>query len=162
MEHGGGPHWAVAIEQSALAHMLRESLYLYPLANVLHVLAVATLLGAIVVFDLRVLGFGKGIAIDALARLALPIAGVALCIAVPTGVAMFMTEAPAYVRNPVFLTKIALIVLAAANIAAFHFGPLRDVRRFATRPSLSARASAAASLGLWLAAVTAGRLIAYY
>ena len=162
MDHGGGPHWAMAIEQSALAHMLRESLFLYPLANVLHVLSVATLLGAIAVFDLRVLGFGKSVAIDALARLALPVAAGALCIAVPTGVAMFVTEAPAYVRNPVFLTKIALIVLAVVNIAAFHFGPLRDVRHFATQPSRRARASAAASLGLWFAAVTAGRLIAYY
>jgi hypothetical protein len=162
MEHGGGPYWAVALEQSALAQMLRESLYIYPLANVLHVLAVATLLGAIAVFDLRVLGFGKGVAVDALAKLALPVAMGALCIAVPTGAAMFVTEAPAYVRNPVFLTKIALIALAAINIAAFHFGPLRDARRFAKQPSWRARVSAAASLGLWLAAVTAGRLIAYY
>jgi hypothetical protein len=162
MEHGGGPHWALALEQSALGHILRESLYLYPLANVLHVLAVATLLGSIAIFDLRVLGLGRGVAVDALAKLALPVAAGALCVALPTGIAMFITEAPAYVRNPVFLTKIALIVLAAINIAVFHFGPLGDIRTFAKEPSGIARISAGASLGLWLAAVAAGRLIAYY
>jgi Family of unknown function (DUF6644) len=162
MEHGGGPHWALALEQSAFGHVLRESLFLYPLANVLHVLAVATLLGSILVFDLRVLGFGRGVAVDALAKLAIPVAAGALCVAVPTGAAMFITEAPAYVRNPVFLVKIALILLAALNVAVFHFGPLRDTRRFAAEPRPLARASASASLGLWLAAVTAGRLIAYY
>ena len=162
MEHGGGPHWAVALEQSALGQLLRESLFLYPLANVLHVLAVATLLGSIAVFDLRVLGFGRGVAVDALAKLALPVAAGALCVAVPTGATLFITEAPAYVRNPVFLIKIALIVLAAVNIAMFHIGPLRNTRRFATEPPRLARASAAASLCLWLAAVPAGRLIAYY
>lgn len=162
MEHGGGPHWALALEQSALAQALRESLFLYPLANVLHVLAVATLLGSIAVFDLRVLGLGRGVAVDALARLALPIAASALCVAVPTGIAMFVAEAPAYVRNPVFLTKIGLIAVAAVNIAVFHSGPLREIKQFAKEPPRLARAGAAASLGLWLAAVAAGRLIAYY
>lgn len=162
MEYGGGPYWALALEQSAIGQVLRESLYLYPLANVLHVLAIATLLGSIAIFDLRVLGFCRGIAVDALARLALPVAAGALCVAVPTGIAMFITEAPAYVRNPVFLIKIGLIVLAAINIAIFHFGPLGDIKRSGKEPSGAARVSAGASLGLWLAAVAAGRLIAYY
>jgi hypothetical protein len=162
MEHGGGPYWALALEQSAIGQVLRESLFLYPIANVLHVLAIATLLGSIAVFDLRVLGFGRGIAVDALAKLALPVAAGALCVAVPTGIAMFIAEAPAYVRNPVFLIKIALIVLGAINIAVFHFGPLGDIKHSAKEPSAAARASAGASLCLWLLTVTAGRLIAYY
>jgi hypothetical protein len=161
MEHGGGPDWALALEQSALAQVLRESLFLYPLANVLHVVAVAILLGSIAVFDLRVLGLAKGVPVTALARLALPVAAGALFVAVPTGAAMFIAEAPAYVRNPVFLTKVGLIVLAAINIALFHRGPFRHIAKLATVPPL-ARASAAASLGLWLAVVIAGRLIAYY
>lgn len=161
MEHGGGPAWALALEQSAFAQLLRESLFLYPLANVLHVVAVATLLGAIAVFDLRMLGFGKGVPVAALARLALPVAGGALCLAVPTGAALFIAEAPAYLRNPVFLTKVALIVLAALNIVLFH-GFLAKRLRAAAEPPPLMRASAAASLSLWLAVLIAGRLIAYY
>jgi hypothetical protein len=161
MGHGGGPHWALALEQSAFAHVLRESLFLYPLANVLHVVAVATLLGSIAVFDLRLLGLGKGVPIAALARLALPVAAGALCVAVPTGAALFSAEAPAYLRNPVFLTKIGLIVLAALNIALFHAALRRSALVSGEIPP-AVRASAVASLSLWLAALIAGRLIAYY
>jgi hypothetical protein len=35
---------------------MRESLWLYPLAGVLHVIAIGLLLGSIVAFDVRVLG----------------------------------------------------------------------------------------------------------
>jgi hypothetical protein len=161
MEHGGGPAWAQALEHTALAQLLRESLFLYPLANVLHVVAVAILLGSIAIFDLRLLGFGKAIPIASLARLALPVAAAAVSLAVPTGAAMFIAEAPAYVRNPVFLTKIALIILALLNVALFHRF-LRPGAKPAGEPTSSMRASAAASLSFWLATLIAGRLIAYY
>jgi hypothetical protein len=163
VEHGGGPAWAVALEQSGLGHAIRESLWIYPLANVLHVLAIALLLGSIVVFDLRVLGFGKGIATDRLAQLALPVAIGALCVVAPTGFALFTAEAPAYLRNPVFLIKMGLIVLALINIVVFHRGTFRTVKEWnMTGAPPAARLAAGTSLALWLCVVVAGRFIAYY
>ncbi|WP_114377164.1 hypothetical protein [Elioraea thermophila] len=58
-EAGVGPAWAVALEASALGRFAREDLLLYPAASVLHVLGVGLLVGAILAFDLRVLGFGR-------------------------------------------------------------------------------------------------------
>ncbi len=163
MEHGHGPAWAVALEQSALGHIIRDSVWIYPFANVLHVLAIAILLGSIVVFDLRVLGFGKGIATNRLASLALPLAIGSLCVAAVTGFIMFTAEAPAYLRNPVFLTKMGLIVLALINILVFHRGAFRTIEQWAlTAPPPAARLTAGASLALWLCIVVAGRFIAYY
>ena len=163
MEHGDGPAWAVALEQSGLGHIIRDSLWIYPLANVLHVLAMALLLGSIVLFDLRVLGFGKGVAADRLARLALPLAIGALCVAALTGFIMFTAEAPAYLRNPVFLTKMGLIVAALINIVVFHRGAFRTMKEWAlTAPPPAARLTAGVSLALWLCVVVAGRFIAYY
>ncbi len=163
MEHGDGPAWAVALEQSGLGHTIRDSLWIYPLANVLHVLAMALLLGSIVLFDLRVLGFGKGVAADRLARLALPLAIGALCIAALTGFIMFTAEAPAYLRNPVFLTKMGLIAVALINIVVFHRGAFRTMKEWAlTTPPPAARLTAGVSLALWLCVVVAGRFIAYY
>jgi hypothetical protein len=163
VEHDAGPAWAVALEQSGLGQTIRESLWIYPLANVLHVLAVALLLGSIVVFDLRVLGFGKGVATDRLAGLALPVAITALCVAAPTGFVMFTAEAPAYLRNPVFLIKIGLIVLALANIIVFHRGAFRMRKQWAlTTAPPAARLAAGSSLALWVCIVVAGRFIAYY
>jgi hypothetical protein len=163
VEHGQGPAWAVALEQSALGHVIRDSLWIYPLSNVLHVLAIAILLGSIVVFDLRVLGFGKGVATNRLASLALPLAIGALCVAAVTGFIMFTAEAPAYLRNPVFLIKMGLIVLALVNIVVFHRGAFRTIEKwaFAEAPP-AARMTAGVSLALWLGIVVAGRFIAYY
>ena len=163
MEHGGGPAWAIALEQSGLGHTIRNSIWIYPLANVLHVLAMGLLLGSIVLFDLRVLGVGKGVAIDRLARLALPLAAGALCVAATTGFILFTAEAPAYLRNPVFLTKMGLIVVALVNIAVFHRGAFRAMKEWALgAPPPAARLTAGVSLALWLCVVVAGRFVAYY
>jgi hypothetical protein len=163
VEHGDGPAWAVALEQSGLGHTIRDSLWIYPLANVLHVLAIGLLLGSIVVFDLRMMGLGKGVAIDRLARLALPLAAGALCVAAATGFILFTAEAPAYLRNPVFLTKMGLIVLALVNILVFHRSAFRTMKEWALgTPPPAARLTAAASLMFWLCIVVAGRFIAYY
>ncbi len=163
MEHGHGPAWAIALEQSGLGHTIRDSLWIYPLANVLHVVAIAVLLGSIVVFDLRVLGFGKGIATNRLAALALPLAIGALCIAAGTGFIMFTAEAPAYLRNPVFLTKMGLILLALINVVVFHRGAFRTMEQWSlSMAPPAARTTAAVSLALWLCVVVTGRFIAYY
>jgi len=163
MEHGDGPAWALAIEHSALGHIMRDSVWIYPAANVAHVLAIAFLLGSIALLDLRLLGAGPPLSTDRLARLALPVAITGLAVAAPTGFLLFAAEASAYIRNPVFLLKMGAIVAALINVAAFHAGPFRAVKAWGGGPAPTpARMAAALSLGLWLSAAAAGRLIAYF
>src|SRR3990172_1472105 len=102
MEHKAGPAWALALEHSALAQAIRESTWIYPSLNLAHVLAMAMLVGAIWVFDLRVLGLGRGIDIRSLTRLALPLAATGITVALPTGFMLFIAEATAYIQNSVF------------------------------------------------------------
>ena len=163
MEHGGGPAWALAPEKSGLGRTPRESIWLYPGVNLAHVLAMAMLLGAIWVFDLRVLGLGRGIDVRRLTRLALPVAGGGLAVAAPSGLLLFVSEASAYIVNPVFLAKLAFIAAGLINAASAHFGPYRRIEHWTVAaPPLAARISAMVSLALWFAAASAGRLIAYY
>ncbi len=162
MEHSGGPAWALALEHSSLAQLLREAVWIYPAVNVTHVLAIALLLGSIAVFDLRVIGFGNGLAADRLARLALPVAASALAVAAATGILLFITEATAYLRNPVFLVKLGLILAALVNIVVLHRGAFRSIKQWGADPPPAARRAAALSLALWLAVVACGRLIAYF
>jgi hypothetical protein len=164
MEHAArGLAWAQAIEQSAIAQAVRESLWFYPFANTTHVLAMAMLVGAIVVFDLRVLGvLGAGRAADA-ARMALPVARLGFVLAVPSGVAMFIAEATAYLANPVFLIKLGAIAAAVLNLALFHAGSFRRIDAWPDRaPPMAARRAAAASLSAWTLAAVCGRLAAYF
>ncbi|MSP67452.1 MAG: hypothetical protein EXQ96_05055 [Alphaproteobacteria bacterium] len=165
MEHATGPAWAILIEHSALGHLIRGSVWVYPAANVAHVVAVAVLVGAIIVFDLALLGLTRDIAPVRLARLCLPVARVAFAVAVPTGVVMFTAEASFIIQNPVFLIKLGMIAAALVNIVAAHAGPFRAIGTWGwavgTVPG-TARTTALLSLVLWPAVMIAGRLIAYF
>ena len=54
-----------AMQDSELGRIARSSSWLYPLANLIHVLGAALLVGAIAAFDVRVLLRGHGIALVA-------------------------------------------------------------------------------------------------
>lgn len=143
-EHGpAGPAWAAALETSALGQAMRESLWLYPAVELAHILGFSLLIGAIVAYDLRLIAGREAPAI------AQRVAMFGLVLAAPAGLLLFTAEATGYVHNTVFLLKLALIALALANVALFHFG---------LSPS---RFAGAASLGLWLGVLVCGRLIAY-
>jgi hypothetical protein len=77
------------------------------------------------------------------------------------GLLLFTTEATAYIGNPAFLAKLALVALALANVAWFHtrLAAARRGERRATTGVL--RLGAGLSLVLWVGTLLAGRLIAY-
>ena len=94
------------LEASALGQTARSSVWLYPLANLLHVLGAALLVGAIAVFDVLIL---RGRLLEAVgaARVALPIAAIGLLLQALSGPVLLAAEATALGRNPVFLAKSA-------------------------------------------------------
>lgn len=163
MEHGSGlaaaagPAWAAAIEHSALGAALRTSLWLFPLVETLHIIGFAVLVGAIVTFDARVVAARPGFELDRWRRAVLPVARTGFALALPMGLLLFATEATAYVANPAFLLKLAMLAFALANVAAFHL--LARGRECPVTPGL--RATAGLSLLAWLGVLTLGRLIAY-
>jgi hypothetical protein len=150
--------FAGALEASALARWINETGFVYPLANTAHVIGAIMLVGVIGLLDLRILGYARGLSADALSRAATPIAVAALVIMVASGVVMFLADARALVRSPIFLTKLVLIVLAGVNALAFRW----RWRVLSDEPALAARVFAGASLVLWLGVVVLGRLIAYF
>lgn len=161
MDLGERAHaWALAIEKSGAGQAVRESLWLYPIANVLHVLGIAALFGAILAFDLRLLGvLGGGRPAEA-ARLLLPVAKTGFVVSVASGIVMFLAEASAIVANPVFVAKFAAIAVALVNIAVFHLGSFRGIDGW-VGPPFAARCAALVSLLAWLTAAVCGRFAAY-
>ena len=152
-----------AIEQSALAAAMRGQLWLYPIVEIFHIAGFIVLVGAVVMFDLRVLGLSPGISVRALARHLLPWSVGALIVIVPTGLMMFAAHATEFVDNRAFLLKLTLILFAFTNAAAFHAGVFRRAAAWDTNVSMpsAARAHALVSLLLWIGVVSCGRLIAY-
>jgi hypothetical protein len=152
-----------ALERSGFAAALRSDLWLYPIVETLHISGLVILVGAVVMFDLRLLGISRGLSARTLARHLLPFSAAALLVVVPTGLMMFSAHATEFIDNPAFVTKMTLIMLALVNAAAFHAGVFRTVERWdvhAPAPVV-ARLHALASLVIWFSVIACGRFIAY-
>lgn len=158
-----GPAWLVWLEGTSVAAAMRQWLWLYPVVEIVHILGFVVLVGAAALFDLRLLGLARQLPVTALARYHLRWARSALFLIVPSGLLMFVAHATEMATNPAFQTKLALIVLAGLNAAAFHRGVFRTVGswdRDITTPG-SARVAALLSLVLWTGVIACGRLLAY-
>ncbi|MFN9212193.1 MAG: hypothetical protein ACK6C0_06325 [Betaproteobacteria bacterium] len=144
-----------AVEAWPLAAAVRTSVWAYPALEVVHIAGLAALFGALLLLDLRVLGAARALPVDALARLAVPVALAGFAVAAATGLAMLAARATEIATQPPFLVKMGLILMAGANALWFH-------RRFSTRaPDALARVQVVASMLLWFATIAAGRCIAY-
>jgi len=162
MESGSG--LLGAIEQSWLGVAARESVWLYPSANVGHILGLMILAGSIALIDARLLGAFREMAPGPFLRVGRRFAIAGLLTMLLTGSVLFAAEATHVSANLIFQTKLALIGTALANVLLFELFVARQVRigiAGVTMP-VAARLSAALSLGLWLGVATAGRLIAYF
>ena len=148
--------WLAATPPAAL---LRSHAWLYPLVETAHILGFVVLVGAVAMFDLRVLGCGRALPLDALGRYLLPWSAGSLLVVVPTGLLLFSTQAQVFLASPAFLLKLGLIGAAGLNALAFHLGRRSLVDN--GRPGLRERGQAALSLLLWAGVIASGRLIAY-
>jgi hypothetical protein len=145
-------HWPFAV-------WLRTSAYAYPVLETLHIVAIATTFGTILVVDLRLLGirmFGlANFAANALSKSLIPLTLMGFALAASTGSFMFIARASDLISNKPFIAKVMLISAAGLNAALLHSrGPL-DASSGATRMQ------AGLSLVIWLAVIACGRWIAY-
>lgn len=151
-----------ALGDTGPAAFLRGSRIVYPLVNAAHILGIALLVGTIAALDARVLGFARRVPLADAARLLLPFTVGGLALAVLAGAALFIVKPADYAANPVFLAKLALIVLALANAAWLRLRTDWAVALGGGPIAPGVRASAALSLLLWVAVLVAGRLVAFF
>ena len=94
------------IEQSALGHLVRDSgPWTYPVVNLVHILGIATLFGAVVVLDLTLLGVGRkrsAASSTAIANTVPPIAATGFLIALPAAPACSPRTAVSTSTTPSF------------------------------------------------------------
>ena len=155
----------VWLEQSALGEFVRtSSLWTYPIVNLLHIFGIAALFGAVAVIDLRLLGVKRRIALDAVADAAVPVSTAGFFIAITTGPALLAANASEYIGNPFLLIKFAAIGVGLLNVLFLKRSRAWKARREELQPDDRRRLAifGAISLVAWIAAITAGRLIAYW
>lgn len=151
---------AQPLEATALAQWLQRSMWGYPVASALHIVAIALLLGAITVVDARLLGFARQVPVAHVASSAWPFAVTGVVLALCTGPLLFMVQPGDYLVNPAFFWKMLLLLAAFANVAWFHLrfsAALRGGRGITS----GVRIAAVLSIALWLAVLFAGRMIAF-
>ena len=153
-----------ALEASGIGHWMREALWAYPAVETVHIIGLALLFGTIAIVDLRLLGFGRDVSAVAVTRKVLPWTLAGFGLAAMTGSLMFTAHAADFATLPIFLLKMALIVLAGLNAAWLRVGALRNAGQWelATLPPARVRVAAAVSLLLWLCVIACGRLLAYF
>jgi hypothetical protein len=100
---------------------MRESgVWTYGIVNLVHILGVASLFGAVLVLDLRLLGAWRKVALAAISEPIVPVATVGFFIAASSGVCLLATKATEYVGNPFLYIKFPAIALGLLNVVALN------------------------------------------
>lgn len=160
------PQLLAWVEGSALGSAMRHAgVWSYGVANLIHILGVATLFGSVLLLDLRLLGLWRRVPLAAITAAAVPSAACGFAVAVLSGACLISTNATEYIGNPLLLVKFPAIAIGLANALALNFVPAWRAHRSRELEPHERRKLAAfggVSLASWLAAVSAGRLIAYW
>jgi hypothetical protein len=154
------------LEESTLGYLMRDAgLWVYPSVNLLHILGLGALFGAVVILDLRLLGCWARVPLSALSGPASRVAQAGFAVAATTGIGLLATKATDYVGNPYFLIKFPAIAVGLLNVvllyrtAAWRAHLVRALSRSEER---TLALMGGISLASWLTAITAGRMIAYW
>ena len=150
------------LEQTPVGAVVRQSLWLFPVIETVHLLGMAALLATIGAFDLRLMGVVlRGQSISGLASRVLPWAWAAFALQVLTGALLFSSEATHMYANPAFRLKMLLIILAGAHALFFRAAAQRNPRWDDAATPLRAKLAGGISLLLWIGVVAAGRWIGF-
>ncbi len=149
------------LEDTAIGVVIRDSLWLFPVIEAVHLLALALIGGTILIVDLRLLGFGiRSQSSATLAKSLHPWLVGGLITMVATGVPMFLSEAIKCYYSPPFWYKMSFFVVAL--LYTFTVRKRVAAADAAALGPVWGRLSALVSLGLWFCVGFSGRWIAFY
>ena len=146
------------LEQTWIGNAVRESLWLFPGIEAVHLLGLALIGGSILVVDLRLLGVGlTRLTTGQVLSHARPWFIGALILMLATGIPLFLSEAIKCCFNDSFEVKMA----ALFSGVIFTFAVRNRVAARTDAPIWLAKVVAVASLGLWFTVAAAGRWIGF-
>jgi hypothetical protein len=151
------------LQDLSLPTQIRESDWLFPTIETVHVFALVLVVGSIMTVDLRLLGLAnKERPFSEVASEMLPWTWTAFVIAALAGMLMFSSKALTYYGNIPFRLKMICLLLAGINMAMFHWLGTRHLEAWDRgQPPRSARLAGGASLLLWVTIVAAGRWVGF-
>jgi len=147
-------------EQSAVGETIRNSQWLFPVIESIHLLALVLIAGAVLVVDMRLFGVGlRRQPVAQLARDAQPWLIGGLTVMVITGVLLFLSEAIKCYYSPAFAVKMTSLFLALVfTFTVRRKVALADERRVGP---LWSKLVAVVSVALWSGVGIGGRWIGF-
>ena len=143
---------------------IRESTYVYPIIESVHVLSLCVFVGLLLSWDLRLLGITlRRVAVSEVWARLIPWITIGAVLMVLSGLLLFASDPVRFFGNIFFRIKAGGLVLALLNAMAFHFGIERRIVDWDTvaMPPRAAKLAGAISISLWAAIVVTGRFVAY-
>jgi len=154
------------LESTSVGTHVRESDWLFPVIEAVHVLGIVFLAGAGTLLAMRLLnrGFLRHKPASEVAARLQPVMWWSFALMVTTGTLMFISEAWQCYTSMAFRIKLGLLLSVGLNALIFQLGAYRTIKTWEKDPvaPASARAAAWVSMLLWVCIVFAGRGIAYW
>lgn len=149
------------LEVSALAAWVREAPTIWAYATILtlHTLGMGVLVGASTVLSLRLLGVGGAMPLAPM-RFLFRVVWVGFCVNLATGTLLFMADATTRGTQPLYIIKLLFVAVGVASVVQIE-RRLYSANADPAVVSGTVRGLAFLSLVAWVAAIWAGRLLAY-
>ena len=146
-------------DATLISQIIRNSTYIFPVVEVLHLFGLTLLLGTVTVVDMRILGFGmRRQSVSDLASALTPWSVGAAIVTIVSGILLFLSEAMKCYGNAAFPYKMWFLL----GGIILYFLTQRRLTSPASRmnPALL-KVIAVLSLILWYGVAIAGRAIAF-
>lgn len=146
-------------DATPISLIIRNSTYIFPVVEVLHLFGLTLLLGTVTVVDMRILGFGmRRQSVSDLASALTPWSVGAAILTIVSGILLFLSEAMKCYGNAAFPYKMWLLL---GGIILYFLTQRRITSPTSTMSSGWMKLIAVLSLFLWYGVAIAGRAIAF-
>lgn len=142
---------------------IQRVLWLIPLLQTVHILAIAMVLSSVAMIGLRILGVGRSQNLAQTAHRFLPWIWTGLVLLGLTGIVLIVGEPKRALPNPAFQLKMLMVAIAILGTLVFQASLRRKIILWSDNPrprAVSVMLVVGAFL-LWCAIAVAGRWIAY-
>ncbi|MBT0959096.1 hypothetical protein IV417_17045 [Alphaproteobacteria bacterium KMM 3653] len=156
-------NWVIdTLNATAVSGFVMDNAYVFPFLEMMHFVGLCLLFGALIVVDLRVVGFAKAVPInrvEVFVRFAL----IGFAINLLSGALFVVGNSDRYLVNIAFWAKMGVIFVAGLNTAYFvrRIKPQMDSGIPSEELTKGAHVVAWLSLALWTSVIFLGRFIPY-
>ena len=156
--------FSLSLSYSSFSLWLQDHFFAIPAFQTLHILGIAVLFSSSLLMGLRVLGVsGRDQNLEAAYRRYRPWIWSSLAVIIFSGVILVIAEPVRNLTNPVFWTKMTLLVIGALGTLLLQSGIRHRMNSWEASPAGHAtlRSGAAVLMIVWCLVIAGGRWVAY-